>query len=284
MHGHFANQQLISDLSYLSSAALNGRKTNTDDAIATAQFINQRLQQLGYDSQLQPFNYTAGFFTEMSGQNVVATLKPAHPVQAHVILTAHYDHLGKQGHNLYGGANDNASGVSALLFIAAQFAKAPLPFQLSFVATDAEENGLHGAEFFVSQLHLDDAVTILNINLDMLAVSPVKRTLYAFTANAQRQALQEQLAAISSDTIKVKVTSSSNIMNRLNTGEKIDWRRASDHYAFAKAGIAYIYFGMGSDPHHHKSSDQLNNIDQQLYIEAVNYIAQFIAQLDMTKL
>lgn len=241
------------------------------------------MQQLGYDSQLQPFKYTAVFFTEMSGQNVVATLMPKHPVKAHVILTAHYDHLGKQGHNLYAGANDNASGVSALLFIAAQFAGAPLPFQLSFVATDAEENGLHGAEFFVSQLQLDDSITVLNINLDMLAVSRPKKTLYAFIANAQRQALQHQLAAISSDTIKVKVTSSSNIMNRLNTGEKIDWHRASDHYAFAKAGFAYIYFGMGYDPHHHKSSDQLSNIDQQLYIEAVNYITQFIAQLDMTK-
>ncbi|MGO2128587.1 MAG: M28 family peptidase [Pseudoalteromonas prydzensis] len=242
------------------------------------------MQQLGYQSQLQTFNYTAGFFTEMSGQNVVATLMPAHPVKAHVILTAHYDHLGKQGHNLYAGANDNASGVSALLFIAAQFADTTLSFQLSFVATDAEENGLHGAKFFVSQLQRDDSITVLNINLDMLAVSRPKKTLYAFTSHAQRQALQHQLSGIFSDTIKVKVTSSSHRMNRLSRGGKIDWRRASDHYAFAKAGFAYIYFGMGYDPHHHKSSDQLSNIDQQLYIEAVNYIAQFIDQLDMTKL
>ncbi|WP_442451734.1 M28 family peptidase [Pseudoalteromonas prydzensis] len=220
----------------------------------------------------------------MSGQNVVATLMPAHPVKAHVILTAHYDHLGKQGHNLYAGANDNASGVSALLFIAAQFADTTLSFQLSFVATDAEENGLHGAKFFVSQLQRDDSITVLNINLDMLAVSRPKKTLYAFTSHAQRQALQHQLSGIFSDTIKVKVTSSSHRMNRLSRGGKIDWRRASDHYAFAKAGFAYIYFGMGYDPHHHKSSDQLSNIDQQLYIEAVNYIAQFIDQLDMTKL
>lgn len=220
----------------------------------------------------------------MSGQNVVATLMPSHPVKAHVILTAHYDHLGKQGHKMYGGANDNASGVSALLFIAAQFTDTPPPFQLSFVATDAEENGLHGAEFFVSQLPLDDSITILNINLDMLAVSRLKKTLYAFISNAQRSTLQAQLSDISSELIKVKVTSSSNMMNRLTRGEDIDWRRASDHYAFAKAGFAYIYFGMGYDPHHHTSSDQVSNIDQALYIEAVNYITQFIRQLDMTSL
>ncbi|BDF94961.1 MULTISPECIES: M28 family peptidase [unclassified Pseudoalteromonas] len=242
------------------------------------------MQQLGYQSQLQPFSYTAGFFTEMSGQNVVATLMPSHPVKAHVILTAHYDHLGKQGDSLYAGANDNASGVSALLFLAAQFAETILPFQISFVATDAEENGLHGAKFFVSQLPPDDSVTILNINLDMLAVSRADKTLYAFTSYAQRHALQSQLSAITSDTIKIKVTSSANTMNRLNQGSNIDWRRASDHYAFAKAGFAYIYFGMGYDPHHHQRSDLLSNIDQNLYIEAVNYITQFIQQLDMTKL
>ena len=276
-----AQQQLIDDLKHLSSTALSGRKTNTDGARISAQYISTRLQTLGYNTQLQPFSYSHGWSSKATGQNVVATLKPPHLVKTHLVITAHYDHLGMRGNTLYAGANDNASGVSALLFLAQRFAHTNLPFQLSFVATDAEENGLHGAEYFVSQLQIDDSVTVLNINLDMLAVKPPKKILYAFVSHAQRSALQAQLQQVPEHNLKIKVASSSTTMNRMTLGDSIDWRRASDHYAFAKAGIAYIYFGIGHDPHHHKSSDLLSNIDQALYIDAVNYIAAFISQLDI---
>ena len=97
-----------------------------------------------------PFEYQT-FFTQENGANVVATAMAAEPTNRWRIIVAHYDHLGLSGSKIYHGADDNASGVAAMLAIAKhwqqQFALQPntLPkVNLMFVATDAEEPGLYG--------------------------------------------------------------------------------------------------------------------------------------------
>ena len=273
-------QQLFDDLLYLSSKPLQGRKTNTSGATETAKYISKRFESLGYQSQLQPFEYRSGFFSRSVGTNVIAKLTTHNARAPQLIITAHYDHLGKKGGKFFPGANDNASGVSALLFLA-QHLKINTPdFNIVFVAMDAEENGLHGSQYYVSTL--DASLPLLNINLDMLGVKKRTPTLYAFTSNKQKQGVKNLTSQVSTHTINVKVTSSSYHMNRLIKSDRIDWRKASDHYSFAQAGIGYIYFGMGDDKHHHKLSDIFSSIDQPLYLETVLYIEQFIRHLDVT--
>ena len=58
------------------------------------------------------------------------------------MISAHYDHLGRHGQRYYPGANDNASGVAALLYLAQQLQA--MREQIIFVAFDGEEQGLHG--------------------------------------------------------------------------------------------------------------------------------------------
>ena len=273
-------QQLFEDLLYLSSKPLQGRKTSTQGATETAKYISKRFEALGYQSQLQPFEYRSGFFSSSVGVNVIAKLLTHKAQSPQLIITAHYDHLGKKGGKFFPGANDNATGVSALLFLA-QHLKINTPdFNIIFVAMDAEENGLHGSQYYVSTL--DASLPLLNINLDMLGVKKRTPTLYAFTSNEQKQGVKNLTSQVSTDNINVKVTSSSYHLNRLIKSDRIDWRKASDHYSFAQAGIGYIYFGMGDDKNHHKLSDNFTSIDQPLYLETVLYIEQFIRHLDVT--
>ena len=271
-------QQLFDDLLHLSSEAFNGRKTNSQGALKTAQYINKRFHSLGYQSQLQPFEYRSGFFSRSMGNNVIANLTTSNALAPQLIITAHYDHLGSKGGKYFPGANDNATGVSALLYLAQQLKVRPPNFNVAFVAVDAEENGLHGSQFYVSTL--DTSTPLLNINLDMLGVKKRQPTLYAFTSRQQKQVVKNLTNLIATNSINIKVTSSTYHMNRLIKNNRIDWRKASDHYSFAKAGIGYIYFGMGDDKHHHKLSDDFASIDQTMYLETVLYIEKFIRKLD----
>ncbi|WP_249365793.1 M20/M25/M40 family metallo-hydrolase [Pseudoalteromonas sp. NEC-BIFX-2020_002] len=277
-----SSQLLLDDLRHLSSAVFSGRKTNTSDAELSALYLKDRFELLGYSSELQTFSYQSSFFSRSTGNNVIATLTSQNSTSLTVVITAHYDHLGKKGTQFYPGANDNASGVSALLYLAKRLKINTPTFNIIFVATDAEENGLHGSKYFVSQLPTD--TVLFNINLDMLAVSARSKTLYAFTLPKLKKTIESQLATISSNDLRVRVSSSSKHMNRLLRVDKIDWRKASDHYSFAKAGIPYIYFGMGDDPHHHKKTDTFANIDQDLYVKSVIYIERFIRQFDFSQL
>lgn len=273
-----AQQQLFDDLMHLSSEALNGRKTNTQGALKAAQYISERFDSLGYQSQLQPFEYRSGFFSSSVGNNVIANLTTHNALAPQLIITAHYDHLGSKGGKYFPGANDNATGVSALLFLAQQLKVNQPDFNIVFVAVDAEENGLHGSTFYVSTL--DTSLPLLNINLDMLGVKKRHPTLYAFTSRQQKHAVKNLTSLITTNSLNIKVTSSIYHMNRLIKNNRIDWRKASDHYSFAQADIGYIYFGMGDDKHHHKSSDDFASIDQSMYLETVLYIEKFIRHLD----
>ncbi|QLE09847.1 M20/M25/M40 family metallo-hydrolase [Pseudoalteromonas shioyasakiensis] len=272
----FASTDLEQDVITLTSAQFAGRKTATQGAQLAAEFIADRFVALGYSVNEQRFTYQSGLFGKATGRNIIATKNSLCEKCKKVIFTAHYDHLGQKGNRLYPGANDNASGVAALLYLAEHFAQSPQPYQLVFVATDAEENGLHGSEYLVSTLNKDEIK--LNINLDMLVVNPRKPRIYAFLDNQSLAHYQADIKILSDEQLTFMVTSSSARLNRL-FDLKVDWRRASDHYSFAKAGIPYIYFGIGHDKHHHQSTDTAAHIDFTLFEYAIAKIALFIEKL-----
>lgn len=268
----------MNDLKHLSSLEFAGRKTNTPGALATSDFIYSRFEELGYKAQLQKFTYRHGFFSTATGINVIARLTTDTAQAPLLIITAHYDHLGLKGNKLYAGANDNASGVSALLYLADTLRNSPRDFNIVFVATDAEANGLRGSKSFVSQLEAPNKK--LNINLDMLAVKPSDPTLYIFTSYKLKQPISKLTGEIKNTKLNIRISSSTRQMNHWLKENRIDWRKASDHYAFTKVGINTLYFGMGEDQHHHKVTDTYENIDKPLYLATVSFIEQFIRRAD----
>ena len=94
------------------------------------------------------------------------------------MITAHYDHIGHQDSKVFNGADDNASGVAAMLTLARKIKEVGSNNSVIFVATDAEEKGLWGSKHFVNfpPIKLEDIQ--YNINLDMVARGEVKNRLY----------------------------------------------------------------------------------------------------------
>lgn len=89
-----------------------------------------------------------------------------------IIFTAHYDHLGRMGRNVYfPGANDNASGVAMILSLAGHYANPGYTpeYSMLFIAFSAEEIGLYGSDYYVSHPLLPLENTCFLINIDLAA-------------------------------------------------------------------------------------------------------------------
>ena len=109
--------------------------------------------------------------------NVVGAVEGTSPTDSTIVVTAHYDHLGVQNGVIYPGADDNASGVAALLAIARYVKTHPLRHDILFVAFDAEELDLAGAKAFLARPPKPIPAMALNVNLDMVSRNDRNRDL-----------------------------------------------------------------------------------------------------------
>lgn len=282
-----SQQSALNDLMYLSSDKLAGRETSTQGARNAADYITNRFRHIEltpykHAQYAHSFSYQSGFFASKQGVNIVGTLHAR--ANSWVVITAHYDHLGSKGNRIYHGADDNASGVAAMLYLADRLKKRTLNHNYLFVATDAEETGLHGANAMVKLL-LEDGVNIkLNVNLDMLAGAAKPKQLYAFYPTALRQ--YKQAIEVSASDANVKSTSGRHFFryDQGSLGFSTNIKRlaleSSDHYAFAKHDIPFVYFGVGTHKHYHQPSDTYKNIDTDFFINNISLVEQAVLALD----
>lgn len=267
---------LINDLAYLSSEALGGRETGTPGNALARVYITKRFDSL----QLQP---PAGGRLQAfpankqdsatRGQNVIALIRgTAHPDEYYVI-SAHYDHLGMKEDKIFYGADDNASGSACLLALARYFKQHPPRHSFIFASFDAEEKGLVGSRYFVSNPPVDSNKIKLNVNMDMVSRND-KNEIYA-SGTYHYPFLKQYVDSIKSLT-PVKV-----LFGHDNPSEgHNDWTNQSDHYPFHKARIPYLYFGVEDHPDYHKPTDTFDKVDKSFYYQVCNMIKETIALLD----
>ena len=197
---------LIPDVQYLSSDQLRGRLTGTPGADSAAEYLARRFAavglQPGRDGWFQDFDVSAtapGAATTVPGQrharNVIGILPGRDPElrSEAVIVGAHYDHLGggefgsldpDSTGKVHNGADDNASGAAALVYIARELAAAPPARTVVFIAFSGEELGLLGSAYYVKHAIYPLDRTIAMINLDMVGRLKNKRLIVYGTATA----------------------------------------------------------------------------------------------------
>jgi hypothetical protein len=274
--------QMAKDLQKLTSPEFAGRKTNTPEAVLTQDFLASRFKALGLThwqgSYRAPFEY-AFLFSTRHGVNMLASIPAKNTSTRWRIITAHYDHLGSQGRHYYPGADDNASGVTALLAIAAQWQRQPLEdVNLLLVATDAEEPGLYGAFGLVEQLtKIVDMKIELALNLDMIGHPSRPQAIYMEGEQnlTSFETVEKQLAEHSQLCLKVNRTRA-----RGSSALNVDWLRASDHYAFHKAGIPWLYLGVPPHKQYHTVDDTLDTLNLD-FLAATTELAMQLIQLPL---
>ena len=138
---------------------------------------------------------------------------------------------------IYDGADDNASGTSALFALASYFKKNRPDHSMIFVAFDAEEMGLQGARHFVGNLPVPKESILLNVNMDMLSRSD-KGELYASGSFHYPQLRPSLERAQKKSKVKLLLGHDDPKLGR------DDWTNQSDHEAFHTAKIPFVYFGV----------------------------------------
>lgn len=266
---------LMKDLTTLAADDMQGRAAGTPGGAAAARYITGRLEAIGYAPQSVPFTYTTRGNQPGAGVNIVARIEGTDPDPNGrvIVFSAHYDHLGVRDGAIHNGADDNASGVAALLAVAEALRKQPPVHDVIFVAFDAEEAGLRGARAFVANPPVAKERLALNINLDMVGRDDGGALYIAGLSHYPQLApVLKPLA----ERAPVK------LLFGHDTPEwgQEDWTMQSDHAPFHQAQIPFVYFGVEGHADYHKPGDDAEKIKPAFFSGAVRTILMATRALD----
>ena len=165
----------------LAADNMEGRKSGTPGIEKAAVYIEDEFKKIGLSTfgDLESYRQTFTFKNRKSkddiiSSNIIGVLEGKSKKDEYVIISAHYDHLGMkksgEGDLIYNGANDDASGVTGVLALAAYFKKVGTERTIVFAAFTAEEMGLIGSTHFGKGI--DASKFVAGINLEMIGKTP----------------------------------------------------------------------------------------------------------------
>jgi len=269
----FNGEKLLQHIKELSSDSYEGRETGTAGATKAKDYIIAEFKKLG----VQPLgeSFTQQFplpekLKASQGENIIGYVKGSEKSNQYIVISAHYDHEGIKEGKIYNGADDDASGISALFAFAEYFQQHPPKHSVILAAFDAEEKGLVGSYYYVDNSIVPKDQLKLNINMDMISRSD-KKELFA-VGPQYTESLQP---------IIENVEKSGDLT--LIIGHK-EWTFASDHAGFHKAGIPFVYFGVEDHKDYHQPTDDFENIQPAFYKNAVQTIISFFKIVDTKEL
>ncbi len=211
---------------------------------------------IGDEPLAEDYNY--GFSVDLqlenvSGYNVIGHLDRG--FETTLIIGAHYDHLGYGGDNslyrgepaVHNGADDNASGTTALLHLTRNLSELAPAHNLLFIAFSGEERGLLGSDYFTKQSYYEELTPVAMLNMDMVGRLDEERSiLISGTGTAE-----EWGAIIEETATDFKVSKSAG-----GTG-------ASDHTSFYQTGVPVLHFFTGTHDDYHKPTDDADKINYE---------------------
>ena len=209
------------------SEGIGPRVAGTAEEAKMAQYIVLEFERLGYVSELRPFSVTVKGKV-INSANVMAVKPGASPQE--IIVGAHYDSV-----NVGKGADDNATGVAVILEVAERIRDQETPYTIRFILFGAEEVGLQGSQYYVSQMTKEQIQnTAAMINLDSLTAGDIA---YVYGDQDERGAIRNwALSFAQKNHLELGTQLGENPQYPLGTTG--DW---SDHAPFKKAGIPYTY-------------------------------------------
>jgi len=165
----------------LAADNMEGRQSGTPGIEKAAEYIEDEFKKIGLSTfgDLDSYRQTFTFKNRKSkddiiSSNIIGVLEGKSKKDEYVIISAHYDHLGMkksgEGDLIYNGANDDASGVTGVLALAAYFKKVGHERTIVIAAFTAEEMGLIGSTYFGKEI--DAAKFVAGINLEMIGKTP----------------------------------------------------------------------------------------------------------------
>lgn len=196
----------------------------------------------------------------------------------YIVIGAHYDHLG-EGHSsssrhrgggdaIHYGADDNASGTSAIIQLAKRFEDNEIKDNILFVAFSAEEMGLLGSKDFVKNLPIDKSKIKFYVNYDMVGRLEDKE-IQVFGVGTSSKFEQVLDAKANEKSITIK---------KIKTGNG-----PSDHQSFNIEKIPVLFFFSGIHSEYHTPQDTPDKIDYDGLLKILDYSEAAIRELSNEK-
>ncbi|TGV01982.1 M28 family peptidase [Flavivirga rizhaonensis] len=275
----FCEESMLKHLKSLSSDAFEGRRTGTRGALKTRKYIINQFHSLnvqplgkGYE---QPFLFVKKQ-KEYKAVNILGLIEGTKNPDEYIVISAHYDHEGIKKGAIYNGADDNASGLSALFSFGEYFKNNPPKYSVILAAFDGEELGLQGSKYFVKNPIIPLKNIKVNINMDMIGRSE-KNELYV--VGTERNKKLKHAVSYYQHSKKIKLIEGHNDSDALE-----NWTYSSDHVNFYKKGIPFLYFGVEDHNDYHEPTDDYENIHPEFYVEAVKVIVSVFEKIDNLRL
>ena len=204
---------------------------------------------------------------KIKGENVLGYIEGDDLKDELIIVTAHYDHLGKHDSLVFNGADDDGSGTVAALEIAEAFMLAKKAGHgprrsVLIMPVSGEEKGLLGSKYYADHPVYPLEKTVANLNIDMIGrLDDWHDTAnYVYLIGADR--LSQELHDISEEVNKKHIGLNLDYtFNEEDDPNRYYYR--SDHYNFAKNNIPVIFYFNGVHEDYHKTTDTVEKIDFQ---------------------
>lgn len=247
--------------------------------VSTTQDNYTLCQVLGTALPKNPTQYEisldAALIKSFASPNVVGYVQGTAVPDSFLVVTAHYDHLGKLGTMeqsepaIFYGANDNASGVATLLSLAGHFAQKPLRYSVLFIAFAGEEAGLLGSKHFSQKPLVPLKKMRFLVNLDLLGTGDEGIMVVNATEFAAEFALLESLN-------KQQAQPLARVGQRGKAAN-------SDHYWFTEAGVpSFFIYTLGGIKAYHDIYDKRETLPLTRTATVANMLTAFFATLSST--
>ncbi len=207
-----------------------------------------------------------------SANNVLGVIEGTDKKDEYLVITAHYDHLGKRGDVIYYGANDDGSGTVSVLEMAEAFAKAKAEGKgprrsILFMTVSGEEKGLWGSAYYAAHPTVNPEKITANLTIDMVGRVDIDR---------KKPDSLNYVYIVGDDKISSESTPMTETINGKYTKLGLDYKfndpkdplqvyYRSDHYNFAKIGVPIIFYTDGvTRPDYHRPTDTPDKINYSL--------------------
>ena len=274
----FANAQQVSKervtkvVSVLASDAMRGRVIGTPENDSAAVYIAQRFKEnnLSYctgDSYLVPFEYNGKVVYNVCG------VQKGKSDQL-LAYSAHFDHIGTNNNpndNIYNGADDNASGVTAVIGLSDYFKNTTPEFSMVYMAFNGEEKGLKGSKAMVQNTQLQPLLSKITalFNFEMIATVSQFGSNAMFMTGDDLSDFDELINAAAENKLKIYPDP--------YVGENLFYR--SDNVSFIKnKTIAHSFstVDMNTAKHYHQVNDDLSVVDFDNLTQIINNVGKTI--------
>ena len=261
----------------LASEEFEGRQTGEKGQKLAAKYLINQYKKFGIkgingtDNYLQniPIEALNGK-SEYPSENVIAFIEGTEKPNEILVISSHYDHLGIKSDNTFFGADDNASGTTAVLEIAQAFAKAKKEGygpkrSVLFINFTGEEKGLLGSKYFSKNPVYPLENMVAGLNIDMIGRIGKERAqdddnyVYVIGADRLSTELHDINEKANADYIHMTLDYT---YNEENDPNRFYFR--SDHYNLAKHNIPIIFYFNGTHVDYHKATDTKEKINLDL--------------------